>query len=286
VPQAHFRIASPGYFTAAGIQVIAGREFTVHDTTAGRLVALVSRTFAKRHWPGRQALGQQVQIGSAGSPSYEVVGVVSDAKQFTLDGPPTADLYLPLHQMPASQAPILTARTYWVVRTQGDPRSLRAAVRQAVHSVDPDVASSSMRTLDEVLAASLAARRVNLRLFEVFGQVAIVLVAAGVYGVAAFSAGTRKREMAIRAAFGATGGELARRMLRDELGTILAGVVGGLAVSLAVARLLDGVLFGIPAWDPPTYAVVAVGLLGVSAVASYVPARRASRVDPVELLRG
>jgi predicted permease len=286
VPQAHFRIASPGYFAAAGIRVIAGREFTVHDTPASQPVALVSRTLAERHWPGQEAVGQRVQIDAPGSTAFEVVGVVSDAKQFTLDGPPTADLYVPLHQMPASQASALTARTYWVVRTEGDPRSFATAIRQAVHSVDPDVATSSTRTLGEVLSASLAARRLNLRLLEVFGQAAIVLVAAGIYAVAAFSAGARRRELAIRTAFGATHGDLARRMARDELVPIVSGVVAGLVASLGVARFLDGVLFGIAAWDPVSYAAVAAALLAVSAVATYVPARRAGRVDPVELLRG
>jgi putative ABC transport system permease protein len=286
VPQAHFRIASPGYFAAAGIRVIKGREFTAHDTASSQPVAVISRTLAERHWPGEDAVGKRLQIGVPGSPAFEVIGVVSDAKQFTLDGAPTADLYLSLYQMPASQASALTARTYWVVRTQGDPRSLAIAIRNAVHTIDPDVATSSMRTLDEVLSASLAARRMNLRLLEVFGQVAILLVAAGVYGIAAFSAGTRKRELAIRSAFGATGGDLVRGMLRDELGPILAGLAGGLAASLVVARFLDGVLFGIDAWDPPTYAAVGAALLGVSALAGYLPARRAGRVDPVELLRG
>lgn len=248
-------------------------------------VALVSRTLAERHWPGVDPLGQHLQIGTPGSPAFEIVGVVSDAKQFTLDGAPTADLYLSLHQMPASQASALTARTYWVIRTEGDPRSFATTIRQAVHSVDPDVATSSTRTLDEVLSTSLAARRLNLRLLEVFGQAAIVLVAAGIYGVAAFSAGARRRELAIRSAFGATSCDLARRMLRDELAPIVMGVIGGLAASLAVTRLLDGVLFGIQAWDPASYAAVAVGLLAVS-VATYLPARRAGRVDPVELLRG
>lgn len=286
VPQAHFRLASPGYFAAAGIRVIAGREFTAHDTSSSQAVALVSRTLAERHWPGADPLGQQLQIGVPGSPAFEIVGIVSDAKQFTLDGAPTADLYLSLHQMPASQASALTARSYWVVRTEGDPRSFATAIRQAVQSVDPDVATSSTRTLDEVLSTSLAARRLNLRLLEVFGQAAIVLVAAGIYGVAAFSAGARRRELAIRSAFGATPRDLARRMLRDELAPIVAGIAGGLAASLAVTRFLDGVLFGIRAWDPASYAAVAVALLAVSAVATYLPARRAGRIDPVELLRG
>ena len=286
VPQAHFRIASAGYFDAAGIRLASGRDFSVHDTAAARLVAIVSRTLADRHWPGEDPVGRFVQIGAAGSPQYEVVGVVTDTKQFALDGPATADLYLPLPQMPPSQAAILAARSFWVIRTKGDPRMLGGVLRESVHGVDPDVATSSMRTLDEVLSASTAARRLNLRLLQVFGQVAIVLAAAGVYGVAAFSAAARRRELAIRAAFGATGRDLARAMMREELGIVVVGVAAGLGAGLAAARLLEGMLFGIAPWDPLTYGAVAGALLAVSALASYLPARRASYADPVELLRG
>jgi predicted permease len=287
VPQAHFRIAGPGYMEAAGIRVLDGRELSVHDSASGKLVALVSRTFAERHWPGESAVGKQLQVLAPGStPIFEVVGEVNDVKQFTLDGAATADVYVPLHQMPASQTSLLTARQYWVIRTHADPRSLEQAFRNAVHAVDPDVATSSVRTLDEVVSSSLSARRVNVRLLTVFGQVALVLSAIGVYAIATFSAGARKRELAIRSVCGATRLDLTRLVLRDELPTIAMGLGAGLTGALFVGRWLGNALFSVSSADPFTYGAVSVGLLAVATAATYVPAWRAGRVEPNELLKG
>ena len=286
VPQAHFRIATPGYFAAAGVRIWAGREFDAHDAEHGRPVAIVSRTFAERHWSPEQAVGKTLQIGTSGTgPVVEVVGVAADVKQFTLDAMPTADLYIPLYQMPASQVGILTARMSWVIRTEADPRSLEADLRRSVRLVAP-TAASSIRTLDDIVSMSLAGRRMNVRLLEVFGQIAIALAGMGVYAIAAFSAASRKRELAIRSAFGASRQELARLLFREELRPVLLGVGIGMLTALGLSRSLEGVLFQISARDPFTYLIVAAALLGVAFVASYVPARRAGLANPVELLRG
>jgi predicted lysophospholipase L1 biosynthesis ABC-type transport system permease subunit len=215
----------------------------------------------------------------------EVVGVVSDVKQFTLDREPTADLYVPLLQMPATQSALLVARMYWVVRTRDDPRQLEAAVRNAVHSVDPDVATSSMRTLEALLQASLDPRRLNVRLLEYFGEVAVALSAMGVYAIAAFSVGARRRELAIRSAFGAGRRRLARLVFVEELRPVLVVLLIGLTAALALSRFFSSLVFGISPTDPTTYVGVALVLLAVSALAAYVPARRAGLVDPVELMR-
>ena len=205
VPQAHFRVASPEYFDAAGIPILEGRAFSDSDLDTSLPVAIVSRTFAERHWPGRSAVGESVQIVQAAtSAPMQVVGVVGDVKHFTLDAAPTADLYVPLHQMPASQASLLAARTYWIVRGRAGAVRLGPAVRAAVAQVDPNVATSSERTLEAVWSVSLGSRRMNVTLLEVFGQVALVLCGLGVYGVASFSARARKRELAIRTALGAS----------------------------------------------------------------------------------
>ena len=285
VPQAHFRITTPGYFAAAGVRLSAGREFDAHDGENGRPVAVVSRTFADRHWPGQQAVGKPLQIGRAGTTVIEVVGVAADVKQFTLDAMPTADLYMPLYQMPASQVALLTARMYWVIRTGADPRTLESAVRRSVREVDPDVAASSIRTLDDVVALSLAGRRMNVRLLEVFGQVAMALAAFGVYAIAAFSALSRRRELAIRAAFGASRRNLAQLVFREELPPAALGTGIGMLTALGLSRLLDGVLFQINPREPITYVLVGGALMTLALAASYVPARRAALADPVELLR-
>jgi putative ABC transport system permease protein len=286
VPQAHFRVASPDYFAAAGIAVIDGREFSDHDDARGKPVALVSRAFAERHWPGQRALGRYVQIPQGPqSPLLEIVGVVKDVKQFTVDGAATADLYVPIVQMPVSQAPIVAARMYWIVRTRADPGLSILDVRRAVRAVDPDIAASSVRTLDQVLSASLGSRRANVRLLEVFGQVALVLAAVGVYAIAASSAGARRRELAIRSAFGASSNDLVRLMLLAEMPPVLFGVAGGLLVALLVARSLGGLLFSVGPTDGVTYVAVALALLALAFVATWIPAARAGRTDPAELLR-
>jgi predicted permease len=286
VPQAHFRMASAGYFEAAAIRAVAGRTFSTADTSNGRPVAIVSRTFAERHWPAGPAVGKFLQLPiGASPPSLEVIGVVNDVKQFTLDREGTADLYVPLLQMPATQAPQLVARMYWVVRTWDDPRPLEAAVRKAVHAVDPDVATSSMRTLDAMLQTSLGPRRLNVRLLEFFGAVAVALSGMGVYAIAAFSAGARRRELAIRAAFGASRGTLARVVFLGEMRPVAVGIGAGLVVAAATSRLFRGLVFAISPTDPWTYLYVAVGLVSVSALAIFLPARRAGLIDPAELLR-
>ncbi len=286
VPQAHFRIASAGYFAAAGIGVIDGREFTDRDGPQARPVAIVSRALAERHWPGRRVVGQSIQVAqSPPSPMLEIVGVVKDVKQFTVDGAATADLYVPIAQVPPSQAAALTARMYWVMRTDFDPRLLIPEIRRAVHAVDADVAASSMRPLDEVLSASLGGRRATVRLLEIFGQVAMLLAAVGVYAVAAFSAGMRRRELAIRSAFGASRRDLVRLVLTAECPAVYAGIAAGLTIALVVARSLGGVLFSVGPSDPATYVAVGSALAVLTFVATWLPARRASRADPAELLR-
>ena len=286
VPQAHFRVATAGYFGAAGIPMLAGREFRDDDLARSRSVAIVSRTFAARHWPGESALGKSVQIapGRLSAP-MEVVGVASDVKQFGLDGSATADLYVPLPQMPPSQAALLASRMYWVLRTTADPRLFAVRVRDAVRSVDPDVATSSVQTLDDIVASSLASWRVNVRLLELFGQFGVLLCAFGVYAVASYSSSARRRELGIRAAFGATRGALILMMLRDELKAVMVGLLAGLSAALAAAPHLGPLLFRTSPYEPSTYLMAAAGLFAVAVVATYMPVRRAGRSNPSDLLR-
>jgi hypothetical protein len=212
------------------------------------------------------------------------VGVVKDVKQFTVDGPATADLYVPLGQVPASQVPALVARLYWLVRTDGDPRRLVADVRRVVRTVDPEIAASSVRPVDDVLAASLGGRRAGLWLLEAFGQMALLLAAVGVYAVAAFAATARSREMAIRLAFGASERDLMSLVVATEFRPVCAGIAGGLAAAFVVTRSL-GAVWSVGASDPGTYAAVALMLIGVSFVAAWLPAMRMGQFDPAELLR-
>jgi predicted lysophospholipase L1 biosynthesis ABC-type transport system permease subunit len=286
VPQAQFRTASPGYFAAAGIAILEGREFSDDDGPEARPVAIVSRTMAERSWPGASAVGKHLRIADPpDAPVLEVVGVVADVKQYRLEGMATADLYLPLRQMPPSAVAAMAARMYWVVGTRGDDRRIALAMRQEAREVDPEVPASSTRTLAEIVSASLAPRRINARLLELFGIIALLLSSLGVYGVTAFSVAARRRELALRAAFGATRQALVRLVLRQELRPVLLGLLGGLAAALGVARLITDALFETSPADPLIYLTAGGALLAVATLACYVPARRASETDPARLLR-
>ena len=284
VPQAHFRIASAGYLAASGIGLVDGREFAESDNLQGASVAIVSRTLAERHWPGQRAVGNYLSV-IPGAPALQVVGVVKDVKQFTVDGTATADLYVPMEQVPVSQASALVARMYWVVRTDRDPRGIVDEVRRAVRAVDPDIAASSVRPLDEVLAASLGGRRAGVWLLEAFGQMAMLLAAVGVYAICAFAAAARTRELAIRSAFGASARDLMSLVVAAECRSVSVGIAGGLALATVVTRSLGTALFSVSAWDPATYIGVALILAAVTFAAAWLPAMRAGRVDPAELLR-
>jgi putative ABC transport system permease protein len=285
VPQAHLRVATGEYFAAAGIAVLEGRSFDVHDTQKTQPVAIVSRSFAARHWPAKSAVGQSLRIiQTSGSPHLTVVGVVNDVKQFALDGPTTADLYVPLHQMPAFQAPLVASRMYWVVRGRGDTASLTQAIRAAVMQVEPNVAASSARTLESLWLASLGSRRASVRLLQAFGNVALLLCAIGVYGVTAFATRARRRELAIRSALGASPGALMWSILRRELLPVGLGLAVGLVVALAAAPNLFGGVFETSPRDIRTYGQVAAMLLTVAFLAAYIPVRRAGAANPCEAL--
>ena len=174
---------------------------------------------------------------------------------------------------------------YWVVRSSDVAAGIESAIQSAVHSVDPEVATSSMRTLDAIVQSSLSPRRLNVRLLELFAQVAIVLAAMGVYAVAAFSVGMRRREFAIRTAFGARRRSLSGLVLSEELRPVILGLVLGLAVALGLGRFLEGLVFEISLADPVAYASASVALLAVSVIAVLVPVRRAGSIDPATLLR-
>jgi predicted permease len=286
VPQAHFRIASAGYFAASGIVVLDGREFTARETAGSAPAVVVSEAFAARHWPGQSAVGKHLRIVQTPRlPEYEVVGVVRNVKQYGLDGAPTADLYVDIHQMPPGQASLIAGRMYWVVRARGSGRVAAGAVREAIHAVNPDVATSSTRTLEEILAASVGPRRSNVRLLEVFGGVAMLLAIFGTYALAVFAAGMRRRELAIRSALGASRLSLAQLMVRGELPPLLAGVGAGAAAAFIASRSLTDMLFATRPSDPAVYLAVTATILLVTAVATYLPARRAADASPAELLR-
>ena len=283
IPQAHYRIVMPGYFPVMGIGLV-GREFDDTDRETTRRVAVISRTFADRHWPNASPIGEHIIVGGDRD-ALEVIGVCDDVKQFGLEAGRTADLYVPLRQMPAGQAQFVIARMYWLVRTDGDPMKVAQAVRAEVRRLDKDVATSSTRPMPEVLAASIGSRRFNTDLIEIAGVSSLLLALIGVYSVTAFSMSRRTREIGIRLTLGATPVQVIRPVLAAEWAAIALGLLVGAVGAAFVSRLLSAVLFGSGGVEPVVIGAAAA-MLGLAAiVASCVPAQRAVRADPAAALR-
>jgi len=282
IPQAHYRIASSGYFSVMGIPLIEGREFTEDDREDTRRVAVISRTFANRHWAGASPIGQHIVVGSD---RLEIVGICADVKQFGLEAGGTADLYVPLRQMPSNQTPFVGARMYWVIRATGDPLAIADRVRAEVRRLDKDVAASSVRSIQQLLAESIGARRFSADLILIAAGAGLVLAMIGVYGVTAFSAGRRAREIGIRVTLGATSTEIVRLFVRGELRAIASGLLAGGIASLFVSRALSTFLFGIRGAELVVIVGVGGALAAAAVAACYLPVRRAARADPLIALR-
>jgi len=285
-PQAQCRMISPSYARTFGVPLTAGRSFDERETARSEPVVLVSRTLASRYWTIGDAIGQTLMMQDGASVrSARIVGVVGDVKHYGLDAEVTPDVYVPIPQVPDVTVQWLTNNMYWGVRTSGDPAALCEPVMRALHAVDRDVPASAMQTMDEALDIALAPRRTNLWLVRGFAALALALAAAGTYVVTAFSVALRRREMAIRAALGASGRRNIATVIADASRPLGAGVVLGLGAALAAAPVLRTMLFGVePLAAVPLVAVastlLAAGL--VSALAAAVPIRR---IDPIEALR-
>jgi putative ABC transport system permease protein len=287
VPLAQYRVIDAGYLAAAGTPVLAGRAFTETDDSAGAAVVLVNRTLARKFFPAGDALGRAIRLDDAGLPAREavVVGIVGDVKHYTLADEATFDIYVPLRQVPQPAVKWLANGTSWVVRTRAQPRSAVAAVRAEVARVDPEVAASGVRPMEDALSATLAPRRFSLVLVGTFALVALGLAIIGLYTVTAQLVTRRTREIGIRVALGARPAEVLRLIL-GESALLLAGGLGlGAVGAYAAARALEALLFDVARTDVPTFAMVSGVLMVTGLLASYVPARRALRLDPMNALR-
>jgi putative ABC transport system permease protein len=276
-----FRYAvSPGYFETMGIPLRSGRTLAESDRAGAPFVAVISEALARRRLPGLDPIGQRLRIGPPDGPLYTVVGVVGDVKQVTLALSESEAVYTTPEQWGfADNAMSL------VVRARGDAAALAPAIRQAIWSVDKDQPVVRTATMDELLATSAAERRFALIVFEAFALAALVLAAAGIYGILAGSVAERTRELGVRAALGASRGMIVELVVRQGLTLTACGVLVGLAGAAAASQVLVSMLFGISPLDPATYLGV-IAVLGVVAlVACSVPAWRAARVDPATTLR-
>jgi putative ABC transport system permease protein len=279
------RIVTPGYFEAMEIPVLRGRAFTGRDVATAAPVILVNETVSRRWWQGRDPLGGQVKVGRyqgkdySPDPPREVVGVVADTKTVFLKQPPRPTVYVPV-----AQAPWYTDGMSWVIRTNLSA-GLAESLRRAVAEVDAAQRLEGLRTVDQILASSTADSRFDAWLFGSFAGLALVLTAVGVYGMLAFSVARRTNEIGIRMALGANRGAVLRLVLREGLKLTTAGLALGLAGALVLTRYLSNLLFGVLATDPASFVAVSAVLLIVGLLASYLPARRATKVDPLVALR-
>jgi len=274
-PVLQYRMALPGYLGAMKIQMVRGREFTAADRIGAPKVAVINEALVRRHWPNGGALGQRLVLASG---SWEIVGIVKDVREFGPDDDAPALAYFPALSY-------FVRNLRFVVRTAGDPTLLLPKVREEVAAVERELPPYQIRTLKEHVDLQMQGDMIMPKLLALFGAIALVLAIIGVYGVMAYSVSQRTQELGIRRALGAEGGDILRLVVRQ--GALLAGLgaVIGLGLAFAATRGLSSFLFGVSAFDPVVFSGVTAALVGSAVIASLVPARRATRVDPLVALR-
>jgi putative ABC transport system permease protein len=280
-PNADFQLITPDYFRALGITLVAGRAFTDNDRADTPAVLVVNQALVDRYLGGRNPIGQVILFG--GSKRHEIVGVVADARYRSVEQPADPAFYLPLEQND-ERWPFL-AFSVWTDGSEAAPSSAAALLRSAVREADPQQPISRLRTIEEILSGALAERRFNTWIVGLFAATALLLAAVGTYGVMAFAVTSRTRELGVRAALGATPSDLIRMVLGQGLLLTLIASAIGLAAAVALTRFMASMLFNVAPRDPITFGLVA-GLLAIVAIAAtLIPARKAMRVDPTEVLR-
>jgi len=277
LPQGDFRSVSPDYFNTLGIPLVTGRVFTAGDGPNAPAVVVVNQSLARRHWGTEDPLGRRISADS-GKTWLTVVGVVGDVRQYGLDAEPADEVYTPFAQLPIREGTFL-------VRTTGDPLVMARRIEDEVHAIDAAQPVAKIQTLEEVRGQSLASPRVTASLLGLFALLALVITGAGLAGVVAFSVSQRTQEIGVRMALGAERSEVLGMVLREGMRLVFAGLVLGVLGALMLTRLMAGLLYGVPATDPLTFAGVALVLVAVAVVACLVPARRAATVDPMVALR-
>jgi putative ABC transport system permease protein len=278
LPQTNYSAVSPDYFKAMGIPLLSGRAFTDRDTQNNPRVAIISETLARRFFPNENPLGKRLNVLTGPEAFREIVGIVGDVKQNGLAHETWPHVYEPFAQAPNQ---FLTL----IVRTTGEPQALVPGIRSKVSELDSELPLQSVRTLESMISNSMRQQRFFALLLSVFAGVALLLAAAGLYGVISYSVTQRTREIGIRVALGAQVSSVMRLVLRQAMTCVLIGEAIGLVAAFALSRLLSGLLFGITATDVVTFATVTSTLTAVALVACYVPARRAMKVDPLVAIR-
>jgi predicted permease len=277
-PSSEFLIVSSNYFAAMGTPILQGRDFEPRDTFNAPPVALVNHAFADRYYPGQNPLVKQIWVCWDIDKPVQIIGVVADARQQDLQAAPQPTIFLS-----NAQAPMYFATL--VVRMQGDPAQIARSAEDAIHRVDPDQSVSDVQTMEAVFSDSVASPRFETILLGVFAALAVALAIIGIYGVVSYSVTQRTNEIGIRVAMGAHSSDIAQLVLREALALAAIALLLGFAVSLALSRVLESLLFEVKPSDPFTLIAVGCLILAVCVIAALLPARRASRVDPIIALR-
>lgn len=281
---ANHRQVTTDYLKTMSIPLLFGRYFTPQDNEKSIPVVIVNETMARQYWPGQSVLGHRLKLGDPNEdiPWLEVIGVVADVRQMGLDAPVKAEMYLPYQQ-------VTTYLSYiprdLAIRTSGDPSSLAGAIRQVIREVDPDQPVSNIATMAELLGEEAAQRRLGMLMLVAFSALALLLAAIGIYGVLAYFVSQHTNEIGVRVALGATQWNILLMILRKGMNLTLAGVAIGLIAAFAVTRLMSSLLFEVRAVDPLTFVVAPLVLSIAGLLASFIPARRAIKVDPLVALR-
>jgi putative ABC transport system permease protein len=282
-PSADFFNVGLGYFRAIGIPFIKGRDFNESDQHKSTPVIIINETLARQHFPNEDPIGKRIRPGISSyegekATMREIVGVVGDVKNRSLSKDARPTYYVPQTQVPFNEMTM-------VVRTANDPHSIISAVTKEVEALDKDLPLFGVKSMEEYLAASVAAPRFNTTLLSIFAAVALVLTIVGLYGVMSYSVAQRTNEIGIRMALGAQTLDVLRLIVGQGLKLALIGLAVGLLGAFALMRVISSLLFGVTTKDPLTFAVVGLLLACVALLACYIPARRAAKVDPMEALR-
>lgn len=283
LPMADYDVVTPDYFRTMQIPLLEGRDFSWSDASESERVILINHAMARTYWPNEDPIGKRIRQGplDAPVPWLRVVGVVGNIRRYDVASAPRPAVYFPVSQFEDAQGLLRD----WVVRIDGDPAALTQGLRGTIWAINKNLPISRVQTMERVRSAAVAPQRFNLLLLGLFGCLALILASVGVYGVTSYAVGQRTREMGIRMALGARPRDVLRMVLGDSAGVALIGVGIGVVGALGFARLMASLLFGVGPADPVTFISVALLLSLVALAASYIPARRAMRVDPIVALR-
>src|ERR1700752_496228 len=278
---------SDDYFQTLGIGVLKGRTFAALDTPETPMVVIIDEALAQQTFPNEDPIGKRLTQSRSGPPSYESVGVVQHVEHDNLDGQATRtpQFYLSFNQIPVDRLPGFTRRINLLTRTEGEPSSLTSAVRGQIAALDKDQAVFNVRTMDQIVSQSVAPRRFSMMLLTLFAIIALLLPSIGIYGLMSYAVAQRTREIGLRMTLGAQTGNVLRMVILQGMKLALVGVALGLVASVMLTRTMSNLLFGVSATDPLTFGAIAFGLALVALAACWVPARRATKVDPIVALR-